>query len=339
MIFAIDVQIPLGVAAGVPYIAVILIAMRGTGVRGIVLFAVTSTILTIEGYLLSPALGENWQVIFNRSLALFAIWATAILTINFKILVGEREKAEKKSRDLQVSLASLSKMKTIGEMAVGVAHEMNQPLAAITTYAEVCRRYMNKEPLNTEGLEDCVEKISEQAHRASGVIRSIRDFVKRGEMKCSTVNINDLILEVQKIVESDAANSGFRIELNLADDLPLISVDAIQIQQVIINIIRNGLDAMEGYCDKGGRIVIQTTRHEDDYIELSIADQGKGITETLGAQIFEPLVTTKDTGMGMGLSISRSIINSHGGSLRYESNEGQGVRFLCRLRTSPQTQI
>ncbi len=331
MVFAFDLSIPLGVAAGVPYIAVILLAWRITGTRCIILFAVTASILTITGYFLSPLYHENWQVISNRALALFAIWVTAILTIRFKNIVKERETAEAKTRDLQADLASFSKLSTMGEMAVGVAHEINQPLTAISTYAEVSRRLIQKDPINKESLEDCVEKISEQASRAGNVIRSIRDFVKKGEMNCIPVNINDLIHDVIVFVEIDATKHGFVIELDLAEDLPLISVDAIQIQQVIINIIRNGLDAMEGHCDKGESLVIKTRRRDDNFIELVITDRGKGISEALDDQIFEPLVTTKNKGMGMGLSISRSIINSHGGLLSYASNADRGVSFFCRL--------
>ncbi len=331
--FSIDLIIPLGVAAGVPYIAVVLAALRLPGTRYILLFAITSSILTAIGYFLSPTLGETWQVIFNRCLALFAIWVTALLVIQFKISVKEREMAEEKARNLHTNLASFSKMSIMGEMATGVAHEVNQPLTAITTYSDVCRRLIRQDPPDTENLEKCFEKISEQAARAAQVIQSIRDFAKKGEVRRTATNINDLILEVIQLIEIDTREHRFRIEVDLENDLPLSTVNAIQIQQVIINLILNGLDSMEEHCSDDEYLMIKTKRCNDGYIELIITDQGKGISAELGNQLFEPLVTTKDSGMGMGLSICRSIINSHGGKLGYKHNTDKGVSFYCRLPT------
>ena len=331
--FSIDLIIPLGVAAGVPYIAVVLAALRLPDTRYILLFAVTSSILTILGYFLSPALGEPWQVIFNRFLALFAIWVTAILTIRFKISVREREMAEERARNLQTNLAYFSKMSIMGEMATGVAHEINQPLAAITTYSDVCRRLIQQESLDKKELEHCFEKISEQATRAGKVIQDIRNFIKKGEVERTAANINDLILEVIQLVEIDTHKHRRRIEVDLEDNLPLSRVNTIQIQQVIINLIRNGLDSMEGHCSNNEYLLIRTKNCDDGYIELAVIDRGKGISEKLDNQLFEPLVTTKDSGMGMGLSICRSIINSHGGKMGYIPNTDQGVSFYCRLPT------
>jgi C4-dicarboxylate-specific signal transduction histidine kinase len=245
----------------------------------------------------------------------------------------ERKEAEDAVRRHQAELAHVARVSVMGEMAAGLAHELNQPLAAIVNFTRGCvRRLRLGDTANAEIL-DALEQASAQALRAGGIIRRIRDFIRKEESTLSQVDLNDLVRNVTQLAELEGRLQGVHIHLALAPSIPKVYVDSIQIEQVILNLMRNGFDAMDGPASTEKTLVIQTTAPDDTQVDVAISDTGTGLTSEALAHIFEPFFSTKRSGLGLGLSISRSIIEAHGGRLSVESSLGSGSTFRFSLAT------
>lgn len=242
----------------------------------------------------------------------------------------ERQRIERQERQHQEELAHVARLSTLGEMAAGIAHEINQPLTAITTYTEACQRFLQTGNMDTGELITIMRKVSEQGHRAGEVIRKLRALAKKGASKREIADPNALVREVLTLAEVDARDHGISIELDLASDVSPVMVDAVQIHQVLLNLIRNSLDAMDGYKSEEPGIRISTAENVGE-IEIAVADRGEGISQEALNNLFNPFFTTKKNGMGMGLSISRSLVNAHGGKLRYSANPSGGSIFSFTL--------
>jgi len=227
-------------------------------------------------------------------------------------------------------LAHVGRLSTMGEMTASIAHEINQPLTAISMYAQASLKLLERNG-NREKVHDALEKLNVQSLRAGAVIERIQRFARTQETTKELIDINALVADLLKLANSDARMHHIQLELLLADDLPALFADPIQIQQVILNLIRNGIDAMnEIGCRYGDTITIRT-RKIDDSVELSVRDLGPGVADDQFELVFTPFHTTKKEGMGMGLSICRSIISEHGGKLEFVNNEGAGACFFFRL--------
>lgn len=241
----------------------------------------------------------------------------------------QRRKAEQEAREHRERLAHVDRVSLLGEMAAGIAHEINQPLTAIANYADAARRRVSSASADPTKLLDTLQKVSEQAQRAGEVIRKLRALVKKRESERELVDINDLVRDSVKLADVDARIHDIAIEVELMTSAP-VYVDAVQIEQVILNLLRNAVDASECETD-GDRIVRARTHIVDGLVEVSVTDSGSGITEEAEEKLFSPFFTTKRAGMGMGLSISRSIINSHGGHLWFSRNPDRGTTFRFTL--------
>jgi two-component system sensor kinase FixL len=241
----------------------------------------------------------------------------------------ERKAQTREAEDLRSRLAHVGRLGTLGEMVSGIAHEVNQPLTAISNYASACRRLMRSGGIGGDELADTLEKIGVQAERAGQVIRGLRALVRRRDEKRQPLDLNRLIRDVIKLVEFEVRQAGYRIDLELADELPPALGDAVQIQQVVLNLIRNGLDAMLEQA-RGDRIRIETGLR-DGRIEIRVIDSGSGLTPHTQQRLFEPFFTTKAQGIGLGLSICKSIITAHRGELIGENDPDGGARFRVRL--------
>lgn len=250
----------------------------------------------------------------------------------------ELRKAEKNVSEAREHLAHMARLSTMGEMAAGIAHEINQPLAAISTYAQACKRMLQLPSIAAKDLAEPLEKIGTQAMRAGEVIRRLRGFVKKNDSGAELLQCNQLVREIVKLAEVDARKFDITVELNLQERLPSVRVDPVQIQQVILNLIRNGLEAMEDTPRDLARITLTTELIPSGYIAIRVSDRGHGLSEESLQRIFHPFYTTKAAGMGMGLSISQSIIQSHGGSLSAYNNPSRGATFVVVLpaAVSPQ---
>ncbi len=245
----------------------------------------------------------------------------------------ERRQSDEQSRMLRDELAHVARISTVGEMASGLAHEINQPLAAISNYTKGCIRRIEKNDIDIDELSAALTRITAQAERAAKVIQNLREFVSKGELQGERFDINALINEALVLVQSDARQHQVSINLKLAEYLPEVVVDRIQIQQVVLNLVRNGIEALSGSDISRRSIMITTLKNNDEEIEVGISDNGPGLNHEILDHLFEPFYTTKPTGMGMGLAISQTIIESHGGVMHAEPNGHQGlsIRFTLPL--------
>lgn len=237
-------------------------------------------------------------------------------------------------------LAHVSRLNTMGEMAAGIAHEINQPLTAVTSYAQACKNLLANSQLLVSEKEFpkqrlllTLDKISEQALRAAEVIRRLRAFVKKRKAQREFVDLNQLIAETVELASIDTRLLDHGITLNLSQELPsLLLIDPIQIQQVLFNLIRNAIDAMAEQTNDP--IQIYSQKLDQHFIEVGVIDSGLGIKEQDKAMLFIPFFTTKNVGMGMGLPISQSIIQAHGGELKHHSRASRGSIFSFTLPVS-----
>ncbi len=236
-------------------------------------------------------------------------------------LLHERE------QDLRERLTHLTRVSVMGEMASSIAHEVNQPLTAITAYAQACKRMIESESIAASQVVDTLARISAEALRAGDIIHRLKDLVQKHESKRREFNIDELVQDVERLASVDARLHDVRLLFELAGNLPLVQVDGVQIQQVMLNLIRNAIDAMDETEPERRYVVVRTAARDDDEVEVSVADHGCGLPEGSEHRLFEPFFTTKEGGIGMGLSISRSIVAAHGGRMWFESNPDGGTTF------------
>jgi PAS domain S-box-containing protein len=249
--------------------------------------------------------------------------------------ITDRKQAEEETRQAQEKLTHVARLSTMGEMATGLAHEINQPLTAIATYAQAGLRMMNAPGgADPEDLSEAMKQITNQALRAGEVIKRLRAFVKNRATRTETLDLNRLIEDVQVLAESDARVNDVRLTLDLAPAMPPVSADPVQIQQVLLNLIRNAIDALNEAAGAPREIVVRT-RNELDAVEVAVIDRGPGIPAAVADHLFNPFFTTKSTGTGLGLAISRSIIRAHQGKLAHRPTPGGGTTFYFTLPPLP----
>ncbi|HEX5421759.1 MAG TPA: PAS domain S-box protein [Gammaproteobacteria bacterium] len=239
--------------------------------------------------------------------------------------------AETRTRSLESRLAHVDRFSLMGEMAAGIAHELNQPLSAIATYAQAAKRLLQREPIETPALLQVCEKIDSQARRAGLVISNVRQFIRRRENRTDLLEVSRIIEDVWEMVQADAHAAGIPIALRLAEGLPYVLGDAVQLQQVLLNLTRNSVDATRTQPDKRQGIIVETCAAPEGRVRISVIDHGPGVSSSLGQDIFDPFVTTKPEGLGVGLAISRTIVQASGGVLSYTGNPGGGAIFTIDL--------
>ncbi|HEC05990.1 MAG TPA: PAS domain S-box protein, partial [Thiolapillus brandeum] len=248
--------------------------------------------------------------------------------------ISARKQAAEADRQYQMELAHVARLSTMGEMASGMAHELNQPLTAIATSADACIRLLESGTPPTDKVVDVLETISTQARRAGGIIQQLRQFVRKEEPRHTQVQINQLIEEVLLLLEPEIRKAGIRVVRDLDTEIPLVHAQHIQIDQVILNLIRNAIEAMSE-IDEGKRILTLRTRSAGgNAVITSIEDTGPGADRELQDKLFDPFVTSKSHGMGLGLSISMAIINAHNGNLYYDAQGHKGAIFRFTLPVS-----
>jgi Signal transduction histidine kinase regulating C4-dicarboxylate transport system len=227
----------------------------------------------------------------------------------------------------------ISRLTAMGEMASTLAHELNQPLAAITNYLRGSRRLLES-PSDADRMRvrEAVDKAADQALRAGQIIRRLRDFVARGESEPRIESLNKIIEEASALALVGAKERGVRVRFQFNPRVDTVLADRVQIQQVLLNLMRNAIEAMDG----AGRreLTISTVASDNEEVLVKVADTGAGIAADVADQLFQPFVTTKQHGMGVGLSISRTIIEGHGGRIWVEENPGGGAVFCFTLRTA-----
>ena len=245
--------------------------------------------------------------------------------------ISARLAAEEEARRRREQVELLSRVSLLGEMTASLAHELNQPLAAIVNNATAAMQYLEQGRLNPEQLQDILNDVVADGRRACDVMHNVRSAIKKGAAIRGRINLNDVVKAVTHMVQPDAAAQLCKIETSLEPDLPVIEGDPTQIQQVLINLMRNAFDAMRETPPSHRIVKIATSHNGDSTISVAVRDYGCGISETTHKRLFEQFFTTKDEGLGMGLAIVRSIVEAHGGTIRAENAEGGGARFRFRL--------
>jgi two-component system, LuxR family, sensor kinase FixL len=250
--------------------------------------------------------------------------------IGFVRDLSERQHTESRFQELQSELVQMSRLTAMGEMASALAHELNQPLSAIANYLKGCRRMLSRRPDEASNkVSEALNAAAEQALRAGDIIRRLRDFVSRGETEKRVERVAKLIEEASAIALVGATERGIRVSFEIDPHAELVLADRVQIQQVLVNLMRNAMEAMDG--SERRELFISTSRTDEDMVSMSVADTGPGLSAAVRAQLFQPFFTTKHDGMGIGLSISRTIIEAHGGEIQAEPNPVGGAVFRFTL--------
>lgn len=246
--------------------------------------------------------------------------------------ITEQRKAEAEAMQYQLEMAHISRLMSLGEMASGLAHEINQPLGAILNYSQGTLRKIDEGSISElSGVSKALQLISRQAHRAADIIRRLRSFVKKTEYQRMEFSINGACEEIAQFMEQEARNAGIQFLFRLDASQPTLLADKVQIEQVVLNLIRNAIEAYSSSHDNSDKVITITTLQTPQELQLRISDNASGITQAQMSSLFEPFFTSKDSGLGMGLSISRTIIEAHGGSLRAESDGHSGSTFTLSL--------
>jgi len=241
-----------------------------------------------------------------------------------------RQEAERALQRSRTELAHFNRVSTMGELAASLAHELRQPLSGILTNAQAALRFLQSGNAQVDEVRGAMEDIVEDDRRAAAVIQRLRDLLTKREPSRTILDLNAVIRSVAELLGSDAVIRRVQVSLELAlDPLPVCG-DRIQLEQVVLNLMLNGLEAMTDCTDRE-RILLVRTEREDSRAEITVVDAGAGLPQGAEERVFEPFFTTKPAGMGMGLSIARSIVESHGGTIRATSNAGHGATFVLVL--------
>lgn len=244
--------------------------------------------------------------------------------------ITQRKRIETEARRRLDELAHASRLAAMGEMASGVAHELNQPLTAIVSFAEACLRMERSGKHNPEVLHKTLQQIAEQGERAARIVRHLRQFVRKSELAYVELALNDVVRDVLRLLDYQIKHSDIQVRLELDDSLPPIRADRLQMEQVVLNLVHNAIDAAREAAGRQAELAIRT-RRANDAVLFSVRDTGIGLPPEAQRRLFEPFYTTKPQGLGMGLSISRSIIEVHGGRLWAQNNADRGATFQFTL--------
>ncbi|HTB18739.1 MAG TPA: ATP-binding protein [Bryobacteraceae bacterium] len=251
--------------------------------------------------------------------------------------MAERKRAEDAYFEAQAELARVTRIGAMGALAASISHEINQPLAAVVTNADACMMWLSSEPPNLEEARAAVGSIAQQGTRASDVVRHIRAMFTKAAPERTQVQMNDLIREVSVLVEGAALRNQVVLQTELAADLRASMGDRVQLQQVIVNLILNGIEAMSEVTNRPRRLLIRSLMQNPDEVLIAVRDSGIGIDPKNAKRIFDAFFTTKAQGMGMGLSLSHSIIEAHGGRMWASSNDDHGVTLQFTLPVERET--
>jgi C4-dicarboxylate-specific signal transduction histidine kinase len=323
-IFMVDVPIHVDIAIPVLYVAVVLMSVRLYEVRGVLIVSLGCAVLTVVGYLLSP--GDLWgtTAIANRFLALLAIGATAFLAWRDRSAQMALHKA-------QADLAHVTRVTTLGQLTASIAHEVNQPLGAVVTNAEACLRWLDRETPDMDEARSAAKWIIKDGNRAGEVLRRVRALANKTDTQQAPLDVNDVVNEVIALVQRELLSHRVSLRIELAPALPVVLADRVQLQQVIINLVMNGIEAMQPVTDRPRELVVRSHQDEAHQLVVTVKDCGVGISAENEDRLFNAFFTTKSSGMGLGLSICRSIIEAHGGRLSASGNVGPGATFQFAL--------
>jgi C4-dicarboxylate-specific signal transduction histidine kinase len=323
-IFVFDTITDLEIAVAAFYVVVVLASVTFCQRRGIMLISAGCLTLTLLSFFLTRT-GSTEPGLVNGVITLTAIGATTYLAL--RIVTADTELHTARER-----LAQVARVTALGELTASIAHEVNQPLAAVVTNANACSRWLAAGPPNLDEATRAVDRIVRDANRASDVVARVRALSRRTPPERSRININDIILETVTLAQTAIRRNHIWLRTELADELPVISGDRVQLQQVVLNLIMNGIEAIRVAPGDLRELAIMSVRGEAGQVLVSVQDSGTGLDPANADRIFEGFFTTKPEGMGMGLSICRSIIEAHGGQMNaWPRTPEPGAVFQCIL--------
>lgn len=292
---------------------------RDTGVRKIIGIGRVTTARHRDGntFPIELSVGEAW------------VEGQRVFT-GFVHDITERQEAQLRFRDLQSELAHVGRISEMGTLASSLAHELNQPLTAIASYCEGAAELLSRQPAadDLEMAREALKEAAGQAVRAGEIVRRMRDFMTHGETERRIESLSALMTEATALALVGSREHGIDVQVNLDPKADLVFVDRVQIQQVLFNLVRNAMEAM---LDSPTRALMITASAERGFVTLSVEDTGSGVSETLAPQLFQPFITSKQTGMGIGLSICRTIVEAHGGRIWFEPGSDGGTIFRFTL--------
>ncbi len=276
-----------------------------------------------------PSLWEEyWEYVVAAALALTA---QAGLIVALLAQLRRRRLAEAEATRQRAELAHAARLSAVGELTASIAHEINQPLGAILSNAEAAELFLEADPPMLERVRQILRDIRDEDHRASAVIREVRAFARKSLAEARRLSLNEVVEDVIPLVQADARRRGVELETQLASGLPQVRGDRVQLQQVVLNLTLNGLEALAASSPDERRLRVRTRANDARGVELVVSDTGPGIPEQLLPRLFESFFTTKPEGLGLGLSIVRSIVEAHGGGIRAENEAGGGASFRVVL--------
>lgn len=290
-------------------------------------FAINATEGSYFGAFVICSLVASWVSSSMKKSGDALVAARDLLEIRVAERTEQLEKSDRELRETERQLAHLSNFLTMGELAASIAHEVSQPLTAVVTYGHACLEWLSATPPNVPEARQATVRVIENGTRAGSVLRSIRSHFNKEPPARDWLDVNDVLESLIAFVRDEASRQRVLIRMDLTPNLPKIQGDRVQLQQVALNLIKNGMDAMER-TDHGPReLMIRSRKGDASAIQVLIEDRGIGFTEEVSEKIFQPFFTTKPSGIGMGLSISRSIIEAHGGRLWATPGAGGGAVF------------
>jgi PAS domain S-box-containing protein len=253
--------------------------------------------------------------------------------------ITARKRAEVEGQQQRAELAHLSRVTLLGELSGSLAHELNQPLTAILSNAQAAKRFLAQDNVDLDEVRDILTDIVDQDKRAGEVIHRLRLLLKKGEVQQQPLDVNNAVQEVLKLIRGDLINQGVTMRTKLAPALPTVKGDRVQLQQVLLNLVMNACDGMNGNASADRQMVVCTELSNGEGVRFSVSDRGAGIAPEKLEQVFEPFFTTKTHGLGLGLSVCRSIITAHGGKLWAANNPERGVTFHFTLPVNMEAHV
>jgi signal transduction histidine kinase len=325
-IFIADTVTDLEIAFPAFYTVIVLIAVRFCKKRGVVLVGVGCIALTLLSDLVTIDVPPSQAGIINTCISLLAIAATTYLAL--KIEMEKEVTFEARSQ-----LAHIARVTTLGEMTATIAHEVNQPLTAVLINGNACLHWLDAEPPDLNEARKNIANIVRDANRASGIVVQVRDLTKGLPPENDWLRVNELILATTLLIDREIQRNQISMQTQLSDDEPLIQGDRVQLQQVLLNLLLNAIEALSSVSIGSRHLVIASTKKDLKSVLVSVYDSGRGFPSNNLDRLFDPFYSTKSDGMGMGLTISRSIVESHGGRIWATPNSPCGAVFQFTLPT------